>query len=168
MAKISFGSQKSGGSAPSDSGTAYKILVRVCGLAAIGAMILPVFQGLNAIDFFTAIGDAFSAGGIAEVFNQLAGGNEGGPALFTGIFLMLAYVLIPLIGLFMLLTGKYSGGPLTFAILFNIAGWLIVHFWGPDMGLESGFFGLAGIGYYAAMGALFAPFIGMFFLDKSI
>jgi hypothetical protein len=114
----------------------------------------------------------FSEGGVAGVFTSISGGHEGGPALITGLFLSLGYILFPLLSLFMLLTGKYKGGPLTFLILFNLAGWLIIHFWGPDfLGGDytgSSFFGLTGPGYWIACSALLAPFVGMFFLDKSI
>lgn len=168
---VSIG-KKTTSDAPKDSGFSYKMLVRICGLAGIGSFFLAYFQGVNGLDFFKGIAAVFTAGGMEGVFTALAGGHEGGPALMTGLFLALGYVFFPLISLFMLITGKYKGGPLTFLILFNLAGWLIIHFWGDqflagDLA-NSSFFGLTGPGYWLACGALLSPFVGMFFLDKSI
>lgn len=164
--------KKSSTDTAQDSGFSYKLLVRICGLVGIGSFFLAYFQGVNGLDFFKGIANVFSASGFEGVFTAISGGHDGGPALMTGLFLALGYIFFPLISLFMLLTGKYKGGPLTFLILFNLAGWLIIHFWGAEFLsgdlANSSFFGLTGPGYWLACGALLSPFIGMFFLDKSV
>lgn len=155
--------------APSDkksgSGMPFKLLVRICGLAGVGAFFLPFFEGMSGLEYFKAIFGVIGEGGIKGLFDTF---GEGGPAIIGGIFLILGYIIFPIISLWMLLSGKYSGGPLTFVLLFNLAGWLIIHFWGTQMGVETSFFGIVGLGYWIATAALFVPFVGMFFLDKSI
>ena len=88
--------------------------------------------------------------------------------MITSVVLLLGYVLFPLLGLGMLLRGKYAGGPLTFLLLYNIAAFALVNFFGESAGIDGNFFLNTGPGYWVACGGLFLPFVAMFFLDESI
>lgn len=163
-------------SAGKDSGFAFKLLVRLSGLGAIGALFLPFFRegadSHSAIVSFQGLFEQFQAGGldsVISVLNLTAGGTSQTLGLVLGSFLMvLVPVVFALVGLYMFLTAKYSGGPVTLVILILLGGWLGFMFGGPTIGLEDGFFLYLSTGFWAGIGAFALPFVGMFFLDKSI
>lgn len=152
---------------PKDSGAAFKWLVRICGLAAIGGFFLPYLSGESGLEHFQSIIDGVNEIGFGPAMKVVLGAETitGSVCLFIHI---LAFIALPLIGLKMLLTGKYKGGPFTFILLFNIAAFVMFRFFGDETPLGSNWFLIAEIGYWVSTGALFAPFIGMFFFDKSI
>jgi hypothetical protein len=141
-----------------DSGPVFKVVVRLCGLAAIAGVFLPFLMGLSIIDMVKGIVEHNS---LQQMFTT-AGGTA------TNLVLVSGYLFFPLFGLVMVFRGKYAGGPLTFLLLFNLAAFLLVHFFGTDAGITGNFFVNTGLGYWIACGGLFAPFVAMFFLDKSI
>lgn len=152
---------------PKESGTAFKIVVRLCGLVAIGGFFLPYLQQLSGLDLGQAIGESISNQGFGDTMTGLFAASST-PGSIVNFLIIIAYIAFPLIGLMMLLRGKYSGGPFTFLLLFNIAAWVMVNFYGSDAGIDTNFFMITGPGYWVSCGGLFLPFIAMFFLDKSI
>ncbi len=152
---------------PKDSGTAFKIVVRLCGLVAIGGFFLPFLNTLSGLDLAQLISDSITANGFGDTMSGLFAAKST-PGSIVNILIILAYILFPLIGLMMVLRGKYSGGPFTFLLFFNIAAWVMINFFGADAGINENFFMITGIGYWVSCGGLFLPFIFMFFLDKSI
>ena len=159
-----------------DSGFAFKLLVRLSGLGAIGALFLPFFregeEAPTAIAFFQGLFAQFQAGGldaVTSILNLTPNGGAETLGLALGAFLLLAVpVVFVLVGLYMFLTAKYSGGPVTLVILILLGGWLGFMFGGPQISLEVGFFSLLSYGFWVGIGAFALPFLGMFFLDKSI
>lgn len=152
---------------PKDSGTTFKVIVRICGLVAIGGFFLPFLQQVSGLELSQAIGDSINNIGFGDTVSGLFGAKSTPGSIVNGL-IILAYVLFPLIGLGMLLRGKYTGGPFTFLLLFNIAAWVMVNFFGADAGITTNFFMITGPGYWVSCGGLLLPFIAMFFLDKSI
>lgn len=153
MANFKLGADNTG-----DSGPLFKVIVRLCGLAAIAGIFLPFIEGMSVMEVF----QQFKYAGIGSLSGKSAMGTV------TNVLLLSGYVLFPLLGLVMALRGKYAGGPFTFLLLFNLAAFLLVLFYGPDAEVVGNFFINTGLGYWISCGALFAPFLGMFFLDKSI
>jgi hypothetical protein len=160
-------SSKTQSSESADAGTPFKIVVRVCGLLAVGAIFLPFMGGDSILDIITGFREASATHGFGETFKMMV---SGGTAMGTilKILLLSSYILFPVFGLGMLIRGKYAGGPLTFILLFNLAAFLLVNFFGSEVGIDGNFFANVGIGYWIGCGGLFLPFIAMFFLDKSI
>lgn len=165
-------------STPKDSGFSFKLLVRLCGLAVIGGLFLPFFTKLvplmesekvySVFDLIMSLVDRFKDSSFS-LGEMLSLGSEGQfLGYILGGLLFLIPVIFALTGLYMLLTAKYAGGPMTFLILILLGGWLGFHFGGPGIGLESGFFSMISLGFWVGVGALTAPFLGMFFLDKSV
>ncbi len=88
---------------------------------------------------------------------------------FSGIPLLSGFLFFPLIGIVMALCDKYAGGPFTFLLLFKLAAFLLVLLYGSEVpGITGNFFSNTGLGDWISCGALFAPFLAMFFLDKRI
>jgi hypothetical protein len=159
MATSKLGADNTG-----DSGGAFKIVVRLCGLAAIAGIFLPFFWGKSIIDLVKDPG----MHGVVGNLKAFATGTTAMGTL-TNVLMLLAYLIFPIIGLMMTIRGKYAGGPFTFLLLFNIAAFFLVNFFGPETNSFVGnFFINTGLGYWIACGGLFAPFLAMFFLDKSI
>jgi hypothetical protein len=151
----------------SDSGPAYKAVVRICGLIAIIGIFLPFIGWKSIIEVSEAIQVAIPQMGLKTTISKLFEANTLMGSITKGL-MVFAFIIFPLIGLGMLIRGKYAGGPLTFLILFNLALFLLVNFFGADAAITGNFFANTGYGYYISSGALFLPFIAMFFLDKSI
>lgn len=145
-----------------DEGPAFQILVRLCGLGALAALILPYFTGMSVVDLAKLIGE--------EPGNTLAlfGGGQGAWSTVFALYLILGLLLIVMLSMAMVFRGRYVGGPMTFVIVFNAAGWLFVNFLGDAAGVPVNWFSLMGLGFYLACGAFILPLLGMFFLDKSI
>lgn len=150
-----------------DSGPAYKAVVRICGLIAIAGIFLPFIQWNSILDIIAGMQDAISSLGFFDTIKGMVSATSI-PGTITKSLMLLSFVFFPLIGLGMLIRGKYAGGPLTFLILFNIGLFLLVNFFGQDAAIVGNFFANTGYGYFISVGALFVPFIAMFFLDKSI
>jgi hypothetical protein len=165
--KYTMASTKLGADNTGDSGPAFKVIVRICGLAAIAGIFLPFFWNWSVIDLVRQIGNPHGYGVIGNLKMMATGTTSMGTV--TNVIMLLAYLLFPLIGLMMLIRGKYAGGPFTFLLLFNIAAFFLVNFFGPETNSFVGnFFLNTGLGYWIGCSALFAPFLAMFFLDKSI
>lgn len=143
-----------------DSGTPFKVVVRLCGLAAIAGIFLPFIGGASILDLINSLRDTGSLGTM--------GSSTMGT--ITHILLLSGFILLPLFGIGMVIRGKYAGGPFTFLILYNLAAFFLVMFYGPEAGgsITGNFFVNTGLGYWISAGGLFAPFMAMFFLDKSI
>ena len=152
---------------PKESGTAFNIVVRLCGLAAIGGIFLSFLNGVSGLELFEAIGDSISRVGFGDTVSGMIEAKST-PGSIVNVLILLAYILFPIIGLFMVIRGKYSGGPFTFLLFFNIAAWVMVMLYGADAGIDKNFFLITGPGYWISCGGLFLPFVFMFFLDKSI
>jgi hypothetical protein len=159
------------------SGPAFKALVRICGLIGIGAFFLPYFNGHTGLELIKELASkALSPGELFTAILRNDGAEPDSTLTYTlmskvigGVFL-LGMIVFTIMSLWMTLSGRYAGGPLTMLLLFNAAAWVLVQFAGGKAGLDSTRFymGHADIGYYVANAALFLPFIGMFFLDKSV
>jgi hypothetical protein len=147
-----------------DPGTAFKLVVRICGLAVIAGIFLPFLLSQSVL----TLGEQL--GGYGGVWDNLKGMLSGSTVMgsITKCVLLSAFVFFPILGISMLLRAKYAGGPLTFLILFNLAAFLLVLFCGTNAGISGNFFVNTGLGYWISCGGLFAPFVAMFFLDKSI
>lgn len=162
MATSKLGADNTG-----DAGAPFKIVVRICGLAAIAGIFLPFFWKYSIIDLVNLVHQPNTNGAMGNL-KQLATGTTA-MGTTTNVIMLLAYLIFPIIGLMMVIRGKYAGGPFTFLLLFNIAAFFLVNFFGPETNSFVGnFFINTGPGYWIACGALFAPFLAMFFLDKSI
>ncbi|MBK9449309.1 MAG: hypothetical protein IPN95_07815 [Bacteroidetes bacterium] len=159
-------SSKLGADNTGDSGPAFKVIVRLCGLAAIVAIFLPFIGKFSIIDLVNLVKEPGSAG-VAGNIKALFVGTTG-MATLTNCILLSAFLFFPVFGLTMAIRGKYAGGPFTYLLLFNIAAFFLVNFFGPQAGIVGNFFINTGLGYWIGCGALFAPFLAMFFLDKSI
>lgn len=151
----------------SDSGPAYRAVVRICGLIAIIGIFLPFIEWKNIIEVTDAIQLAIPEIGLPETISQMFAADSLMGSITKGLMVS-SFLIFPLIGLGMLIRGKYAGGPLTFLILFNLGLFLLVNFFGADAGIAGNFFANTGYGYWISTVALFVPFIAMFFLDKSI
>ena len=158
-------SSKLGADNTGDSGPAFKVIVRICGLAAIAGIFLPFIAQLSIIDLVKLVKDGGPdvGGNIKALFVGTTG-----MATVTNCILLSAFLIFPLIGLMMAIRGKYAGGPFTYLLLFNIAAFFLVNFFGTQAGIDGNFFINTGLGYWIGCGALFAPFLAMFFLDKSV
>ena len=154
-------------SAPRDSGTKFKLVVRLCGLIAIGGIFLPFIDGASIIDMVRGGGYAMEAQGFGGMIAMFAGGATVTASL-TKILMLLGFILIPILGLSMLIRGKYAGHQITFLLLYNLAAFLMVMFFGEEAHMNGGFFSNVGIGYWVSTAGLFIPIVGMFFLDESI
>jgi hypothetical protein len=142
-----------------DSGPLFHIIVRLCGLAAIAGIFLSFIGDHNMLELFNQI----RYGGFGFMAGKTVMGAITNAVLYSG------FVFFPLIGAIMVIRGKYEGGPFTFLILYNLAAFLLVLFFGAETGgVVGNFFVNTGLGYWIACGGLFAPFLAMFFLDKSI
>jgi|GEM_PF-4034768 len=161
---FNIGSNSSG---PKDSGLAFKIMVRICGLIAIGGVFLPFIGERSGIDLFQKIQLTVGEIGFSDTMSAIFTGKTAGGTILN-VFLILPYFLFPIIGLAMLIRGKYAGGPFTIILLFNIAIFVLFQIYAKDTGIDVGFFALFNIGYWVSMAGLFLPFLGMFFLDKSV
>lgn len=150
-----------------DSGPGFRWFVRICGLIAIGGFFLPYLEQLSGLDLINNFGDSFSALGVMPTVEGFFAASST-PGSLVKVLFLLAFFLLPFLGLLMLLRGKYAGGPFTVILLFNIAAFVMFRFFGDDAGMATNFFLLTGIGYWVTTGALFLPFVGMFFFDKSI
>ena len=154
MATTRLGADNTG-----DSGPVFKIIVRLCGLAAVAGIFLPFIGGQSILDYIRLMGIPGS--------KILQGTTTMGT--ITSVVQLSGYVFFPLIGLLMAIRGKYAGGPFTFLLLFNLVAFLLVMFFGAEAGGTSKIFFLTcGLGYWISCGGLFAPFVAMFFADKSI
>jgi hypothetical protein len=162
--KLDMGAQSTQDT-PRDSGPAFKAVVRICGLVAIGSIFLPFLGGLSILDYFQHISE--NADGPVQGIQQLLSSTTGMGTL-TNALLLASFLFYALLGLSMLLRAKYAGGPLTFLIIFNVAAFFLVQYFGADAGLQGNFFQTMSYGYWIGTGGLFLPFIAMFFLDKSI
>lgn len=161
MATSKLGADNTG-----DSGPVFHILVRICGLAAIAGVFLPFFGKMSIIDLFNAVIEPGTNGVIGNLREMLSGTT--GMGAVTNFILVSSYLIFPIIGIYMVIKGKYAGGPFTYLLLFNIAAFLMVNFFGASAGIEGNFFANVGLGYWISCAGLFVPFVGMFFLDKSI
>lgn len=148
-------------------GTSFKWLVRISGLIAIAGFFLPYLNWFSGLDYTLKLADLFQTQGVADATTMIFAAKSTMGSL-VNLIVFLGYYLFPVIGLLMLLRGKYSGGPFTLLLLFNIVAAVMVSFFGADAGIEFSFFGLARIGYWVSCAGIFIPFVGMFFLDKSI
>lgn len=160
-----------------DSGGAYKALVRICGLIGITAFFLPFFNGHSGIEL---VQDLVKGGkSPLDLIHSITQDREHGSAptstvtlmgKIIGVLFLFSIVAFTVISLWMIVSGKYWGGALTILILFNLATWILVQFLGKRAGLmETSFYmDNAGPGYLVSNAALFVPFVGMFFLDKSV
>ncbi len=128
---------------------------------------MPFIEWHSILDFIAGLQDAIPRLGVLDTVKGMVGATSVVGSI-TKFLMLMSFVIFPLIGLGMLIRGKYAGGPLTFLILFNIGLFLLVNFFGPSAGIEGNFFANTGYGYWTSAGALFLPFIAMFFLDKSI
>ncbi len=153
MANFKLGADNTG-----DPGPFFKVIVRLCGLAAIAGIFLPFLEGMSIMDVI----QQFKYAGIGSLSGKSAMGTV------TNVLLISGYVFYPLIGLVMALRGKYAGGPFTFLLVFNLAAFLLVLFCGVDAEVVGNFFINTGLGYWISCAGLFSPFLAMFFLDKSI
>ncbi|MEM0995790.1 MAG: hypothetical protein AAGN35_01865 [Bacteroidota bacterium] len=162
----SFGFNKQATTAK-DSGPKMKILTRICGLVLIGGTFLTFLLGESWLTIGEGLPVAIDAVGFSGTIEGLFGGTTV-PGTLTKSIVMLAFLVFPVIGLLMLLRGRYKGGQLTFLLLFNLTAWLMVNFFGGEADISGNFFANAGIGYWIACAALFVPFVGMIFLDESI
>ncbi|HHG86031.1 MAG TPA: hypothetical protein ENJ82_14885 [Bacteroidetes bacterium] len=162
-----FGLKPQGGDAPKGAGTKFKILVRIAALGVIGGIFLDFLLGESILTMFTGIQDGLNNVGLMDTVTGIFGRPTPMGSL-TRTVVLLAFVFIPLMGLSMLLRAKYKGGQMTFLIVFNIGAWLLVNFFGAEAGIDGNFFVNTGPGYWISCGALFLPFVGMFFLDESI
>ncbi len=155
-------------SAPKDSGPAFKWLVRLSGLAVIGGIFLPFLERMDILQLLETFQNGAAASGGYPGFFELyfTAASTGG--VFVKALFLLPFVMFPLIGLSMVLRGKYAGGPFTLLILFLIAAFVMFRMFGDDAGTATNFFMITGLGFWVSVGGLFLPFIGMFFLDKSI
>jgi hypothetical protein len=109
-----------------DPGTAFKLVVRVCGLAVIAGIFLPFLLSQSVL----TLGEQL--GGYGGVWDNLKGMLSGSTVMgsITKCVLLSAFVFFPILGISMVLRAKYAGGPLTFLILFNLAAFLLVLFCG--------------------------------------
>lgn len=155
------------GSASKDAGFKMKLLVRICGLVVIGGIFLPFLSGASIIQMVQAGGYAMDAQGFGGVMELYFGGATIMVSI-TKICFLLGYIAMPILGLSMLLRGKYAGHQITFLVLYNLAAFLLVMFFGADAHISGSFFANADIGYWVSTAGLFVPMIGMFFLDESI
>lgn len=165
MAKT-FGFKKQE-SAPKDSGPKFKMLVRVSGLVVLGGLFLKFLMDTSILDLAETLPKAIDKVGFVDTMTGLFGGATV-PGALTKTLVMLGFIFPILLGLSMVLRGKYRGGQMTFLILFNLGAFLMVYFFGPEAGIFGNFFAQTGVGYWITCGGLFLPFIGMFFLDESI
>ena len=157
-----------GGSQPApESGAGFKWMVRICGLIAIGGLFLPFLEKMSILELVTNFQEGFANIGVGPTIKGFFQAPTIPGALVKFLF-FLPFLLFPLVGLFMFLRGKYKGGPFTMLLLFNIGAFVMFRFFGAEAGIESNFFLLTGIGYWVSTAGLFLPFVGMFFLDKSI
>lgn len=161
---FSIGSNSPG---PKDSGLGFKIMVRICGLIAIGGFFLPYIAERSGLDMIQHIQMRMDLMGFGETISSLFSAKTVGASILNGL-LIFSYILFPLIGLLMLLRGKYSGGPFTIILFFNIAIFVLFKLFAVEAEIEVGFFSLLNVGYWVSVGGLFLPFVGMFFLDKSV
>jgi len=164
---FNFGAKKE--AAPKDAGPAFRWMVRLCGLAVIGGLFLPFLEKMNIMDLAQGFSEGADAmGGWGDFFGAyFTAGSTGG--LVAKIIYLVPFILFPLIGLSMVLRGKYAGGPFTLILLYLIAAFVLFRMYGEDAGAASNnFFALTGPGFWVSTGGLFLPFVGMFFLDKSI
>ncbi len=152
---------------PKETGTAFKLVVRICGLIAIGGFFLPYLNNLSGLNLVNDIGNSITENGFRDTITGLFAAKSAFGSI-VNFLLIVAYFAFPLIGLVMLLRGRYAGGPFTFLLLFNIAAWVMVNFFGTDTGIQTNFYLLTGPGYWVSCAGLLLPFIAMFFLDKSI
>ena len=152
---------------PKDSGPGFRWFVRICGLIAIGGFFLPYLSGSSGLDLINEISDGISKVGFSSAVGTLFEARTIPGSLVKFLFLF-AFFGLPFVGLVMVLRGKYAGGPFTLLLLFNIAAFVMFRFFGADADLNTNFFLITGIGYWVTTGALFLPFVGMFFFDKSI
>ena len=152
---------------PKDSGPGFRWFVRICGLIAIGGFFLPYLNGFSGLELVEGLGDRISSIGFVSAMGKMVEADSVPGSLVHGLVLF-AYFGLPLIGLFMFIRGKYAGGPFTILLLFNIAAFVMFRFFGADADVNTNFFLITGIGYWVTTGALFLPFVGMFFFDKSI
>lgn len=160
-------SNRSASNSPKDTGIPFKLVVRLAGAIGIGAFFLPWFEGLTGLELFTGLFQSAQEQGIVNTMQDLSEGESAWGTIIP-IFLITVILLFTFIALVMLLLGRYKGTPLTVLILVNVGGWAMLQFFGSQAGYTSGFFALAGLGYWIAVGALFLPFFAMIFLDKSI
>lgn len=150
-------------------GLAFNLFVRVFGIAALAALILPYYKGLEPLVIFNALVEGFNSSGINGIPDALFEGSSGS---VQGQVVAWMLVSGPAIGilfsLWMVLTGKYAGGPFTFALCFLLLGWIAFTIFKADLDLDMGFLAFVDKGFWAQLGALSIPLVGMFFLDKSI
>lgn len=164
---FNFGAQQKE-EGPKDSGPAFKWMVRLCGLAAIGGIFLPFLEQMTVLDLFENFqqgADAYGGWG-SSIGAYFEAGSVGG-TIVKGLFL-LPYILFPLLGLNMFLRAKYAGGPFTLLLLFLIGAFVLFRLYGEDADSATNFFAITALGFWVSVGGLFLPFVGMFFLDKSV
>lgn len=162
-----FGLRSQGNDAPRDAGPKFKLIVRIAALGVIAGIFLPFLLGESILSMIEGLQIGIDRFGLGDTISGIVSGSTP-MGTVTKAFLLLSFIVIPLMGLSMLLRAKYKGGQMTFLILFNIGAWLLVHFFGSEAGVTGNFFANTGLGYWISCGALFLPFIGMFFLDESI
>jgi hypothetical protein len=158
-----------------ESGGAFKAIVRICGLIGITAFFLPFFNGHSGVEL---IQDLLNGKSPLDLVNAITKDRVGGSprqtpdsliAKVIGALFLFSIMAFTLIAAWMTVSGRYWGGALTLLIIVNVAAWILVQFVG-SAGLDEPRFYIdnAGPGYLVANSALFAPFIGMFFFDKSV
>lgn len=160
------------------SGPAMKAAVRICGLIAIGAFFLPWFGGKGFLDFDKGIGGlqlidriidfVVNSEDFSSISKGFARGTDGTAVAVFTFYVVLIPTAFALTGLYMLFTAKYSGGPMTFLIIFLVGSWLLFMLLGDGANIKDNFWVSARAGVWVGSAAMFFPFIGMFFLDKSI
>ena len=151
------------------SGLAFNLFVRVFGLAGFAAFMLPYYKGIPSVEIGQLLLDTFQSQGFAAIPEALfANANETAQGMTLAWMLVAGPILGVFFSLWMVLSGKYAGGPFTFALCFVFLGWVAFTIFKSHLGIEMGFFSFVDTGFWAQMGALSIPLLGMFALDKSI
>ena len=163
---MEFKSPVSSGPKP---GILFNIFVRIFGIAGFAAFMLPYYQGIDSLEIGKILLETFQSQGFGAIPQALfANANE----TVQGATLSWMLVGGPILGIFfslyMTITGKYSGGPFTYALCFFFLGWVAFTIFKVNLGIEIGFFDFIDLGFWAQIGSLSIPLLGMFFLDKSI
>ena len=117
----------------------------------------------QSIELFQSDANSFT-----NLFDDLTGSSSSAWLTTFTIYGILSPAIFALISLYMTILGKYSGGPFTFLLLYLGISWALFFFAGEQVGVDTNFFKMAEFGLWGNVGALFVPFVGMFFLDKSI
>jgi hypothetical protein len=156
---IEMASPRLGADNTGDSGMLFKIIVHLCGVAAVVGIFFPFIDDHNIIELFNQI----RYSGFGSLGGKTVMGTITNAVIYSG------FLLYPLIGIIMAIRGKYEGGPFTFLIVHNLLALLLLLIFGSVTNNLTGvFFAHTGLGYWISCGGLGFPFVAMFFADKSI